>query len=127
MAELWLVSSLFHSVCCTSAGSTDIHDILEILAPSCHKFHELGIGLKLEGTTMELIQHEYDSRRSTLYMYMSLRRVLTEWLKYNYPYETFGFPSLSRLVKAVDMFDHGLAVNVFKEFTARVGKPWFMC
>lgn len=114
---------LFHSFCCSSTGRTDIHDILEILYPSSHKFHELGIGLKLDGSTMELIQHNYDSRHSD--SLMSLRQVLTEWLKLNYPHNTLGLPSLSQLVKAVDTFDHRLAIKVFIKFKGAAGKPTY--
>ena len=118
MAVVWLVLSLFHSLCCTPTGSTDIHDILDLLAPTCHKFHELGMGLKLEASVMEVILSE--SLRSR--PYQSLTEVLTEWLKLNYPYQRLGDPSLSLLVKAVDTYDHRLAVKIFHKFTAMAGE-----
>ena len=121
MAVPLIISSLFHSFCCTFAGSTDIHDILGILASSPQKFHELGIGLNLDASKMEVILHEYKTSHSTLYD--SLTQVLTAWLKLNYPYKTLGCPSLSLLVKAVDIYDRRLAVKVFKRFTAKAGEP----
>ena len=110
---LLTVLSLFHNLCCTSAGSTDVHDILDILGPTCDKFHELAIGLKLEVTVMNVILHE--ARRST--PYESLFQVVTKWLTWNYPHERFGKPSLSLLVKAVDTYNHQLAIKLFRMFT----------
>ena len=121
MAVLLTVLSLFHSLCCTSAGSTDFHDIIHILGPACHKFHELGIGLKLDVSVMEVILHE--ALRSK--PYDSLCQVLTKWLTLNYPYERHGSPSLSLLIKAVSTYDRQLAVKVFDTFTATAGEPWF--
>ena len=123
MAVLWSALSLFHSLCCTPTDSTDINHIILLLAPSCHKFHQLGRGLNLEGSVMELILHE--ARRSS--PYDSLSQVLTKWLTWNYPYQTLGKPSLSLLVKAVDTYDHQLAVKVFETFTSKAGEPKFAC
>ena len=55
--------------------------------------------------------------------YDSLAEVLTKWLKLNYSYEKLGDPSLSPLVKAVDMCDHPLAIKIFQTFTAIAGEP----
>ena len=54
--------------------------------------------------------------------YEALAQVLTGWLKWNYPYQTLGKPSLSLLVKAVYAYDRPLAVKVFKTFTTSVGE-----
>ena len=113
----------FHSLCCTSAGSNDISDILHILRPASHKFHELGRGLNLKGSVMDSIL--YEAHHST--PYDSLVRVITEWLTWNYPVERFGKPSLSLLVKAVYTYDCRLAVRVFESFTAATGEPWLAC
>ena len=67
----------------------------------------------------------YEARRSS--PYDSLTEVLTKWLTWNYPYETLGKPSLSLLVKAIDTYDHPLAVKVFETFTAAAGEPRFTC
>ena len=100
------------------AGSNDLNDIIGLLAPASHKYNELGRGLHLEAAVMERIVHE--AMRST--PFESLVQVLTEWLKWSYPYMTFGKPSLSLLVKAIDTFDHSLAAKVFKHFTAIAGE-----
>ena len=113
----------FHSLCCTSTGSNDMSDILRILGPTCHKFHELGRGLNLEGSVMDVIL--YEANHST--PYDSLVRVLTKWLNWNYPLERFGKPSLSLLVKAVYTYDCRLAVGVFETFTAAAGEPRLAC
>ena len=123
MAVLLTVLSLFHSLCCTSAGSNDINDILHILGPACHKFHELGRGLNLYASVMDVIL--YEKNHSTLYDL--LVRVLTKWLTWNYPRENLGNPSLSLLIKAVYTYDRPPAVEVFETFTATAGEPWFTC
>ena len=119
-AVLLTVLSLFHSLCCTSAGSTHFHDIIHILGPACDKFHELGIELKLDVSVMNVIQHE--ALRSK--PYDSLCEVLNKWLTLNYPDEKYGSPSLSLLVQAVYTYDRPLAVKLFESFT---GEPWFTC
>ena len=63
----------------------------------------------------------YDARRSS--PYDSLTDVLTKWLTWNYPCERLGEPSLSMLVKAVDTYDHPLAIKVFQKFSAMAGEP----
>ena len=110
-----------YSLFCTFAGSNDINDILQILGPACCKFQELGTGLNLEGSVMEVIL--YEARTSS--PYVSLTRVLTKWLTWNYPHQTFGLPSLSLLVKAIDTYGHQLAVKVFQTFTAAASKSIF--
>ena len=121
-STLALMSS-FHSLCCTSAGSSDISDILHILGPASHKFHELGRGLNLEESVMDVIL--YEANHST--PYDSLVRVLTKWLTWNYPHNRFGPPSLSLLIKAVSMYDRRLSVRVFETFTAAAGEPRLAC
>ena len=123
MAVLLIVLSLFHRLCCTSAGSNDINDIIRVLGPTCYEFHKLGRGLNLDGSVMEGIL--YEARRSPADE--SLAQVLTKWLTWNYPYEKLGRPSLSLLVKAVYTYDRQLAVRVFDTFTATAGEPWFTC
>ena len=61
----------------------------------------------------------HEARRSS--PFESLVEVLTEWLKWSYPYQTFGKPSLSLLVKAIDTYDHSLAAKVFVKFTGERG------
>ena len=61
----------------------------------------------------------YEAKHSS--PYESLIDVVTEWLKWSYPYQTFGKPSLSLLVKAVDTYDHPLAAKVFEKFTSPAG------
>ena len=63
----------------------------------------------------------YEARRSL--PYESLAQVLKKWLTWKYPYETFGKPSLSLLVKAIDTYDHPLAIKVFETFTTTAGGP----
>ena len=89
-----------------------------MLAPTSHKFNELGRALNLEGDVMEGII--YEARRSSTFE--ALTQVLTKWLKWNYPYETLGKPSLSLLVKAIDKYDPPLAIKVFRTFTAAAGE-----
>ena len=48
---------------------------------------------------------------------------MTKWLKLNYSYEKLGDPLLIPLVKAVDMYNHPLAVKIFQTFTATAGEP----
>ena len=107
-----------YHLCCTPAGSNDINDILHILGPSCHEFHKLGRGLNLDGSVMEGIL--YEARRSPADE--SLAPVLTKWLTWNYLHERFGKPSLSLVVKAVDTYDHQLAIKVFETFTTAAGE-----
>ena len=117
------ILSLFHSLCCTSAGSNDINEILDLLGPTCYMFHELGRGLNLEASVMGVIL--YEARRSS--PYDSLTEVLSKWMTMNYSYQTLGEPSLSMLVKAVDTYDHSLAVKVFQKFTSTTGELRFTC
>ena len=123
MAVFLTVLSLFNSLCCTPAGSTDISDILDILGPTSYKFHELGRGLNLDGSVMDNILH--NPNHSTLYD--SLVQVLQNWLTWNYPHERFGKPSLSLLINAVYKYDRRLAVKVFEKFTATAGEPRLAC
>ena len=81
-------------------------------------YNELGVGLKLEAAVMGRIV--FDAKRCTTFE--SLVQVLTEWLRWNYPYETLGKPSLSLLMKAVGTYDAALAVKVFEKFTAAAGE-----
>ena len=124
MAVLLIVLSLFHSLCCTSAGSNDFHNIVHILGPACTKFHQLGIALNLDVSVMDVILDE--ARRSK--PYNSLCEVLKQWLTWNYPHERFGKPSLSLLVEAVYSYNCPLAVKLFDTFTATcTDEPWFTC
>ena len=116
-----VILSLFHSLYCTFTGSNDINDILHVLGPTCYEFHRLGRGLNLEESVMKEIL--YEARSSP--PYDSLARVLEKWLTWNYPHERFGNPSLSLLIKAVDLYDHRLAIKVFKTFTDAAGEPRF--
>ena len=99
------------------AGTNDLNDIVSLLAPTSYKFNELGRGLNLEAGVMGTIV--YEARHSS--PYDALVEVVTEWLKWSYPYQTFGKPSLSLLVKAVDTYDPRLAAKVFEKFTSAAG------
>ena len=99
------------------AGSNDLNEIFGILASTSHMYNELGIGLNLERTVMGRIVHEAKTSTTS----ESLVQVLTEWLRWNYSYQALGKPSLRLLVKAVDTYDHPLAVKVFEKFTAAAG------
>ena len=81
-------------------------------------YNELGRGLNVEAAVMGRIVHK--ARCSTTFE--SLVQVLTEWLRWKYPYDTLGKPSLSLLVKAVHTYDRELAVKVFEKFTASAGE-----
>ena len=121
MLVLLTVLSLFHSLCCTLAGSPGFNDIFHILNPTSYDFHKLGRELNLNTTVMEGIL--YEAKRSPADE--SLAQVITKWLTWNYPLERYGTPSLSLLVKAVYTYDRQLAVKIFKQFTALGGEPWF--
>ena len=107
---------MFHSFCCTSAAH--LNEILNLLAPTSHKFNQLGRSLNLDGNVMERAVFEAKNSSS----YEALTHVLAEWLKWNYPHQKFGKPSLSLLVRAIDTYDHPLAVKVFETFTAAAGE-----
>ena len=113
-----MVCFVFHSFCCTCAGANDLNEILSLLAPTSHKFNQLGRGLNLDGNVMERII--FEARK--LSSYEALTQVLSEWLKWKYPYQKFGKPSLSLLVRAIDTYDHPLAVKVFETLTAAAGE-----
>ena len=110
---------------CYITAEDDFSLILDEVAAMKAEYYQLGIALGLRPSKMKVIQKQYPSD-----VQQAFNDMLYAWLRWEHNHEQHGPPTWRNLVKAVDKFNHALAMTIAQKHPL-VGKNsssiWIIC